>query len=45
MGIVFFGVLFLAVGTIETVQEEIHYAKKKREYEMRRWRMKHRWIA
>ena len=45
MGMLFFGALFSVSGIVETVMDEIRWAKKKQEYDMRRWNRKHRCIV
>ena len=42
--ILIYGSLFAVAGIVEAIQEEIRFAKKRKAYNERRWRMKHRWI-
>lgn len=43
--LVMVGGLFTVAGIAETVQKEIYWAKKRKAYNERRYRMRNRWIG
>lgn len=43
--IIIFGSMFAVAGIAESIQKEIHYARKRKAWNERRYNMKHRVIA